>query len=135
MARRYAYWICTCLLALWLTPSGVLDMMLVPGVVKILGHLGYPAYLGPVLGVAKLLAIAAILYPRTRILREWAYAGITIDLLGAFVSHSAVHDPMGTRITPLVVLALAAGSYLLRPERFRLHPVPDSTSVGSLSAR
>jgi len=135
MARRYGYWICTCLLALWLTPSGVLDIMLVPGVVKILNHLGYPNYLGPILGVAKLLGIAAIFYPRTRILREWAYAGITIDLLGAFVSHSAVHDPLGIRITPLVVLALAAGSYLVRPERYRLRAVPESAPAGSLSAR
>lgn len=134
MARRYAYWICTCLLALWLTPSGVFDIMLVPGVVQILRHLGYPAYLGPILGVAKLLAIAAIFYPRTRILREWAYAGITIDLLGAFVSHSAVHDQIGARITPLVVLALATGSYLLRPAKYRLRPVPDSAPAGSLSA-
>jgi DoxX-like family len=135
MARRYAYWICTGLLALWLTPSGVLDIILAPGVVKILNHLGYPAYLGPILGVAKLLGMAAILYPRTRILREWAYAGITIDLLGAFVSHSVVHDPLGIRITPLLVMALAAVSYLMRPERFRLRAVAESAPAGSLSAR
>ena len=135
MARRYAYWICTILLALWLTPSGVLDLMRVPGVVQILHHLGYPAYLGAILGVAKLLAMAAILYPRTRILREWAYAGITIDLLGAFLSHAAVHDPIGVRLTPLMVLALAAGSYLLRPEELRLCPAADPIPAGSLSAR
>ena len=135
MARRYTYWICTCLLVLWLTPSGVLDAMRVPGVVRTLGHLGYPAYLGPVLGVAKLLAVAAILYPRTRILREWAYAGITIDLLGAFVSHSVVHDSWGTTITPLIVLALAAGSYTLRPPKYRLQPFLDPVRAGSLSAR
>ena len=120
---------------LWLTPSGVLDAMRVPRVVQILAHLGYPAYLGTVLGVAKLLAVAAILYPRTRILREWAYAGITIDLLGAFVSHSAVHDSWGTRTTPLIVLALAAGSYILRPAKYRLQPLPDPVRAGSLAAR
>jgi hypothetical protein len=135
MARRYAYWICTCLLALWLTPSGVLDFMGIPNVVQILHHLGYPAYLGSILGVAKLLAVAAILYPRTRILREWAYAGITIDLLGAFLSHSAVHDPIGVRITPLVVLALAAGSYSLRPDRYRLRPAAEPAPAGNLAAR
>ena len=135
MTRRYGYWICTCLLALWLTPSGVLDLMRVPSVVQILSHLGYPAYLGPVLGVAKLLAMGAIFYPRTRILREWAYAGITIDLVGAFISHCVVHDTIGARITPLAVLALATGSYTLRPERFRLRPFADPAPAGSLSAR
>lgn len=135
MAKRYGYWICTGLVALWLTPSGVLDVMRVPGVVGILHHLGYPAYLGVILGTGKLLAIAALLYPRTRLLREWAYAGITFDLLGAFISHSVVHDAVGIAITPLVVLTLTAGSYFLRPEKFKLGSVADRLPAGSLSAR
>ena len=135
MVKRYGYWLCTGLLALWLTPSGVLDLLRVPGVVRILEHLGYPAYLGVILGAGKLLAIAAIFYPTTRLLREWAYAGITFDLLGAFISHSVVHDAVGIAITPLVVLTLAAGSYFLRPERFRLRSVADGILAGSPSAR
>ncbi len=135
MAKRYGYWICTVLLALWLTPSGVLDILRIPGVVRILQHLGYPAYLGLILGVGKVLAMAAIIYPRTRLLREWAYAGITFDLLGAFFSHCAVHDPVSVRLTPLAVLALAAGSYLLRPERFQLRPALEQAPAGSLSVQ
>jgi len=135
MAKRYGYWICTVLVALWLTPSGVLDLMRTPAVVRILGHLGYPAYVALILGAGKLLAVAAILYPRTRLLREWAYAGITFDLLGAFVSHTAVHDPIAVRATPLVVLALMTGSYLLRPDRYRWGSVRESVRAGSLAAR
>ena len=135
MAKRYGYWICTVLLALWLTPSGVLDILRVPGVVAILNHLGYPAYVALILGTGKLLAMAALFYPRTRLLREWAYAGITFDLIGAFVSHTAMHDPVTTMMTPVVVLALAAGSYFLRPESVRLRPVPEPVPAGNLSAR
>jgi hypothetical protein len=135
MKKRYAYWICTVLLALWLAPSGVLDIMRVPGVIRILQHLGYPAYVGLILGVGKVLGIAAILYPRTRVLREWAYTGITFDLLGAFISHSAVHDPIGVRLVPLVVLGLAAGSYFMRPEQVKLRSVPAPVPAGSLSVR
>jgi hypothetical protein len=135
MTKPYGYWICTVLLALWLTPSGVLDIMRVPGVIRILEHLGYPAYVGLILGVGKVLGIAAIFYPRTRVLREWAYAGITFDLLGAFISHSAVHDPIGVRIVPLVVLGLAAGSYFMRPEQVKLRAVPQPVPAGSLSAQ
>jgi DoxX-like family len=123
MVKRYGYWICTLLLALWLVPSGALDILRVPGVVRILEHLGYPAYVGPILGVGKLLAIAALFAPGTRRLREWAYAGITFDLTGAFISHSVVHDPISIAITPLIVLALAAVSYMLRPERYRLNTI------------
>jgi hypothetical protein len=89
-------------------------------VVAILQRLGYPAYLAVLPGICKLLAITALLYPRTRFLREWAYAGLTFDLLGALVLHVAVHDPVLTALTPLLVLAFVAGSYLLRPDRLRL---------------
>ena len=120
MSRQIGYWICTGLLALWLVPSGVLDILRVPGVVEILHHLGYGAYVGVILGVGKLLAIAAILTPQTRHLREWAYAGMTFDLIGAFISHMAVGDPLRIAIIPLLVLGLAAGSYFLRADNLRL---------------
>ncbi|MGA7244226.1 MAG: DoxX family protein [Terracidiphilus sp.] len=123
MSRRIGYWICTGLLALWLVPSGVLDILRVPAVVEILHHLGYPAYVGVILGVGKLLAIAAILTPQTRLLREWAYAGITFDLIGAFISHMVVRDPLLTAVTPLLVLGLAAGSYSVRADHLRLRSV------------
>jgi hypothetical protein len=64
--------------------------------------------------------VAAILHPGTRFVREWAYAGITFDMFDAFVSHLAVHDPVPIALAPLVVLAFAAGSYFLRPAKFRL---------------
>ena len=135
MTKRVGYWISTGLLALWLIPSGVLDLMRVPGVREILAHLGYPEYLALILGAGKLLAMAAIFYPRTRLLREWAYAGITFDLLGAFFSHSAVHDAIGVRLTPLLVLGFAAGSYFLRSSRYRLEPVAEHSPAGSLQVR
>jgi hypothetical protein len=123
MWKRYGYWIFTALVALWLIPSGILDAMRAPAVVAILQHLGYPAYVGVILGVAKLLAIAALFYPRTRFLREWAYAGITFDMLGAFISHIVSHDPVTTALAPILVLAFAAGSYVLRPEKLKLQAV------------
>jgi hypothetical protein len=135
MARRYGYWIFTVLLALWLVPSGMADLMRIPAVLEILKRLGYPGYLAPILGTSKLLAIAAILYPRTRLLREWAYAGITFLLLGAFASHCAVHDPVVIRATPMLVLGFAAGSYLLRPAQYRARHSGDSAAAGTISVR
>jgi len=120
MARRTGYWIFTILMALWLTPSGLADVFGHPLALKILAHLGYPAYVSYILGVAKLLAMAAIFYPRTRLLREWAYAGLTFELIGAFVSHVSSHDPVTTALAPVLVLGFVAGSYALRPEKYRL---------------
>lgn len=125
MSKRIWYWIFTVLMALWLTPSGLVDVFGASLAVKILAHLGYPAYLGYILGTAKLLAMVAILYPGTqagaRLLREWAYAGLTFDLIGAFISHLCSHDPITTALAPVLVLGFVAGSYLLRPEKYRLH--------------
>lgn len=120
VAKHIGYWVLTVLLALWLVPSGILDLLGFPAVVQILAHLGYPAYVAYILGVGKLLAIAAILYPGTRLLREWAYAGIIFNMIGAFVSHVASHDPVPTALAPVLVLAFAAGGYLLRPDQYKL---------------
>jgi ABC-type arginine transport system permease subunit len=120
MSKLTGYWIFTILMALWLTPSGLADVFGYPLALKILAHLGYPAYVSYILGVAKLLAMAAIFYPRTRLLREWAYAGLTFELIGAFISHVSSHDPVTTAMAPVLVLGFVAGSYALRPEKYRL---------------
>src|SRR5579871_4337488 len=119
---RTGYWIVTGLLAAWLTLGGVLDTARVSATREIMRTLYYPDYMLLILGPAKLLAVLALLYPRTRFLREWAYAGIAIDALGAAISHCAVHDTLPHLLSPLVFLALAAASYLLRPETLRLAP-------------
>jgi hypothetical protein len=87
---------------------------------EIMRTLHYPDYLLPILGTCKLLAVLALLYPKTRFLREWAHAGITIDALGAFASQCAVHDDLSRAAAPLLMLAIAAGSYFLRPDKLRL---------------
>jgi hypothetical protein len=120
MTKHIWYWIFTILMALWLTPSGMVDVLGASFAVKILAHLAYPAYMSYILGAAKLLAMAAIFYPGTRLLREWAYAGLTFELIGAFISHLCSHDPVTTALAPVLVLGFVAGSYLLRPEKYRL---------------
>lgn len=46
--------------------------------------------------------------------RAW-HAGIFFDLTGAAVSHAAVRDAAGKVTTPLVLLAVAMGSWALHP--------------------
>jgi acetyl esterase len=120
MKNATLYWIVTGLLAAWLTLGGVLDTARVGATRTIMETLHYPDYMLLILGPAKLLAVLALLYPRTRLLREWAYAGIAIDGLGAFLSHCAVHDTLSHRVSPLIFVAVAAASYLLRPQAMRL---------------
>ena len=70
--------------------------------------------------MAKLLGGAAILLPRLRRLKEWAYAVMTFDLSGATYSHIAHRDAAAELVLPLVLLALLMTSYALRPTSRRL---------------
>lgn len=108
---KIAYWIFTVLIAALMFVSALPDVLMVDGAIQIFEHLGYPRYLLPFIGVAKILGAIAILQPWFRGLKEWAYAGITFDLIGALYSHLAVGDSIQFLIPPILGLILVAGSY------------------------
>lgn len=77
-------------------------------------HLGYPAYFGNMLVVFKVAgALALMIPPIPKRIKEWAYAGFAIDFIAAAVSHAAV-DGVGNFQTffPLIFLAVLIISYL-----------------------
>jgi hypothetical protein len=90
--------------------------MTVAGITK----LGYPSYIIPALGLGKVLAIFAILWPGLPRLKEWAYAGIFFNMLGAIVSHVAMRDPAWSIVVTIVIAAITLASWALRPESRRL---------------
>jgi uncharacterized membrane protein YphA (DoxX/SURF4 family) len=115
MGRKIGYWITTGIFAAVFTFIGVINLLATPDMIDRLASLGYPAYLSGILGVAKLLAVIAIVVPRFPRLKEWAYAGVTFDLIGASWSHAASGDSFTDIATPLLVLAVALTSWYLRP--------------------
>ena len=119
-ARTYLYLITTGLFSLGMLGGGVMDLRQPPELVETMKHLGYPAYVMTMLGVGKLLGVAALLAPRLPRLKEWAYAGFAFDLIGASVSHAASGDPMGKILPPLVLLGIAMASWATRPADRRL---------------
>jgi len=90
------YWIITALFAAFMIFSSIPDLLSKPEAIAFLGHLGYPAYIVPFLGFAKLLGVVAILIPGFPRIKEWAYAGLFYDLIGAVYSGIANDgfDPM-----------------------------------------
>ena len=124
MNKRNAYWAITGLFALAMLGAGVADLTHAAPIVEAMEHLGYPLYVATLLGVLKLGGAAALLAPGLGRIREWAYAGFAFDLGGAAISHLAVGDGIAD-ITPVVVLgALLAGSYVLRPANRVVHTAP-----------
>jgi hypothetical protein len=78
-------------------------------------HLGYPSYFTYILGSAKLLAVAALLAPGLPRLKEWAYAGIMINMVGAAASSIGAGDGFADIVPPLIFAVIALISWQLRP--------------------
>src|SRR4029453_4481361 len=81
------YWIVTGLMAAFMLMASVPDVLQIPQAVEVFTHLGYPTYLLPFPGAAKTLGVVTVLIPGFRRLKEWAYAGLVFDLIGALYSH------------------------------------------------
>ena len=106
-------WIPTGIFSALMAFSGVMYLAHAKFAVAAFHELGYPPYFLGMLGLAKLLGVAALVVPRFPTLREWAYAGFTFDLVAASISHAARGSPLES-IPPLVALAGMFASYFLR---------------------
>ncbi len=122
--RSIVYWVCTGIFCAVLGFSGVAHLVRVEFIVEAMTHLGYPVYVLTILGIAKLLGVTALLVPGHLLLKEWAYAGFAFDLIGASASHAFSGDALGEIVPPLIVGAIGAASYLLRPVERRLSASP-----------
>ncbi|TGE20553.1 DoxX family protein [Hymenobacter aquaticus] len=111
------YWVSTGLLAALMLMSGMSNLLSTPESLDAFRHLGYPAYLSPFLGVAKLLGVLALLVPGFPRLREWAYAGFVFDLAGAMYSGLAVGDPLSTWLPLTIGFLVIATSYVTNRRR------------------
>jgi len=106
------YWVFTALLAALMLSSAIPEILSTADSVKFMVQLGYPKYLNPFLGVAKLLGVTAILVPGFPKVKEWAYAGFAFDLLGATYSFIAIGTPASQWIFMLVFILLLGVSYV-----------------------
>lgn len=116
---KIAYYISTVLLSAAFIFGGIDELRKSPASLALMAHLGYPAYLLSILGVAKLLAVIGVWQKKWPNLREWAYAGIFIDLTGAFVSTLAVGDGLVMTLPVIGFAAITLVSYIGLKRRFR----------------
>ena len=130
-----AYWTTTILIALAFLSGGAAYLARADVPLRGMAELGYPAYFVTILGMWKVLGGLAILAPRLPRLKEWAYAGIAFDLTGAAFSHAAMGDPTAKVIVPLVLLVIAAVSWLLRPASRKLDATTHEPVEASTVAR
>ncbi len=90
------YWISTGIFAALMLLSAIPDAVVSSDAINIMvTQLGYPKYIIPFIGIAKIIGVIVILIPGFPRLKEWAYAGLAIDLAGAIYSGLSVKpDPL-----------------------------------------
>ena len=123
------YWIFTSLFAFLMLGSAIPDIFSAQVAVEGFKQIGMPAYLLPFLGIAKLLGVVAILRPGNSRIKEWAYAGLVFDLLGATYSIIASGQATANWIFMALPLVLAAASYIFYHKRIRLSSEINKNSV------
>jgi len=110
---KITYWIITGLVSAFILLGAIIDISVSPDAVALIKHLGYPVYLLPFIGVMKTLGVIAILVPGFPKVKEWAYAGLVFDTLGAVFSHLSSSDGSDKWAPALLALILVIASYLL----------------------
>ena len=117
--NRVIFWILTGLLIPALGIGSVSAVLGDPKSVEVFTSLGYPAYLSPFLGVARILALVVVFMPKFPRLKEWAYAGLAFDVAGATYSQIAVGNPFLYILFPVFALSLVLGSYYFYHKRLK----------------
>lgn len=110
---KTTYWIVTILFAGFMAFTAVPDILMVPDAVTFMHQLGYPDYFIPFIGVMKVLGCIAILIPGFPRIKEWAYAGLAFDLLGAIYSIIATGGIAVSELFLLLPISFLILSYSL----------------------
>jgi hypothetical protein len=118
-SKNIGYWVTTGIVVFCMT-GGVFELVGAQTTVEGITKLGFPAFIIPALGLGKVLAIVALLWPGFPRLKEWAYAGIVFNMLGAAVTNASNHAAMWHVVVTLVITAITFASWALRPHGRRL---------------
>src|SRR3989344_8831463 len=110
---KIIYWAITTIFSLAMLFSGVSEIMQTEQGKEVMKHLGYPVYVNTILGVAKILGAIAILQWKFKTVKEWAYAGFTIDILGAGASIYSAGQGILMALTTIPFLVVMFASYFL----------------------
>lgn len=98
------YWIATGLMCLTFAFSAGMYITKYADIVQHFPELGFPGWLVAPLAALKILGIIAVLSNKSKLLKEWAYAGFFFDALMAFGAHYYAQDGQGA-ISVVAIIA------------------------------
>ena len=119
MARKVTYWISTSIVSVML----LMALSYLTGseeVVSGFAKAGWPQLLRIALGVAKPIAAVVLLLPGLALVKEWAYACVTVTWIMATLSAYLTGEGANIWAVPIVLIALLVVSYTTRPPSRRV---------------
>ena len=124
---KIIYWIATLWLSLGMVATGLVQLLRLPAEGQVsppgtygIVHLGMPVYILGLIGVWKMLGVAAVLAPGLALVKEWAYAGFFFLMSGAVFAHVAVGDGVKDVWPSVLLLVLLVVSWVFRPAGRRI---------------
>lgn len=108
--NKIIYWIVTGLLSVMMLAQAYMFIFNTDQVAEMFNNLGMPVGLIIPLGVAKLLAVLAIVSRKSALLKKLAYYGLGLDFAAAIGSHLMAGD--GNWPAASAAMILLVGSYI-----------------------
>ena len=102
--NKIIYWTSTGLFSAFLLMGATMYFLQYAMVSEMFTKLGFPTFIVYPLATAKILGITAILTKKSKLLKEWAYAGFFFNLVLATLAHINIGD--GQFAPPLFALTL-----------------------------
>ena len=112
--KEILFWITTIIIAIAYFITGLGNLLSFSHIALDMAHLGYPVYFLKILGVWKILAAIVIVIPGIRRIKEWAFAGMMLDLSGASLSRYYSGDAWPTIVIPIGISILVTVNYVIR---------------------
>lgn len=109
---KIIYWIFTAPFMAFMLFSAIPDIMVTKEAHEFMTALGYNDTVTRFLGIAKTLGCIAIVVPGFPRLKEWAYAGLFFDLLGACVTMVGAYGINPQMSFMLLPIGFLFGSYI-----------------------
>jgi hypothetical protein len=130
---KIIYWISTVIFGGFMIFSAVPDLILTDEANKFITGLGYPSYIIPFLGLAKILGALTIIIPITGRIKDWAYAGLFFDLIGAVYSMYMIMGFNSGHLFMGFLMAVGAVSYFTYLRIKNLRAVSTTSAATAVS--
>ena len=113
------YWICTGNLIPGLGIGSIYGIILHPAFYRAVCPSWVSRLPGSLPGSSQNSALIVIVIPKYPRLKEWAYAGLAFDIIGAIYSQIATGQSLTSLFFPVIAILFLSGSYFFYHKRIR----------------